>query len=99
MCVVEQPNIYVKLVLPIDTLYLFRNPKETWEFSITRCDAYLNKEYNNQACSLRTKACLYGPCEVYNNAEVYDFRKCYRTYIKEKYPTTSLIDSLKNMSI
>jgi hypothetical protein len=97
MNVIGRSNVYVKIALPVDTLYLFRSNKDIWEFSIEKCDAFLNKEYNNPACSLRTRACLYGPCEIYNNAQVYDFRKCFRHYRKDI--SEDLITGVESMCI
>lgn len=94
MSVIGNVQTYVKVVLPVDVLHLFRNPGDAWEFDIDRCDAIVNGEYNNSACWLRTRACLYGPCEVFNNAEVYDFRKCSRSYREDHFDLSKQIQGM-----
>lgn len=89
------PEFSVKLIVPIDALYLFDDIKWIWHHGENDAfpEGFLFSRHNRDENSFRIKARLFDGLEEIEKNKIYDFRKCKR--ISEE----DYINSLVNLKI
>jgi len=92
------PELSVKLIVPIDALYLFDHITWIWyhDFQDAFPAGFSFSKHNRHENSFRIKARLFDPVEEIEKNKIYDFRKCKRTseLFQEDY-----INSLGNLKL
>ena len=82
------PELSVKLIVPIDVVYFFENIIWIWHHDLN--DAFPIGLSTSNEYSFRLKARLFNGMEVIEENKIYDFRKC----IREEY-----IDVFQNLKL
>lgn len=70
------PELSVKLLVPIDVVYFFENITWIWHHDLN--DAFPIGLSTSNEYSFRFKARLFNGMEVIEENKIYDFRKCNR---------------------